>query len=198
MAIYHKETETFTDSKGQTTTETVEKEIYKDTEPDYIKIYTAVFFEFKQFPTQYKELFLQLAMRMSYCNSMDFENSQTVYVTGPNKKAIMDACGWSSVSSLTKGLKALCNCGAIRRVNRTVYQINPEFAGRGSWRYNSKLEQGGIKDIIAKFQFARNEVETQIIFDDSESDEDDQVYVAASESDMNVIASMSDDDVEQS
>ena len=177
----------------------VEKEIYKDTEPDYIKIYTSVFFEFKQFPTQYKELFLQLAIRMSYCNSMNFDGSQIVYVTGPNKENIMKACGWSSVSSLTKGLKALCNCGAIRRVNRTVYQINPEFAGRGSWRYNSKLDQGGIKDIITQFRFALNKVETQIIFDDSESDEDedDQVYVAASQSELDVIASMSSDDVEQ-
>ena len=129
-----------------------------------------MFFEFKQFPQQYKELFLQLAMRMSYCNSMKFDTSQIVYVTGPNKDDIMEACGWSSVSSLTKGLKALCNCGAIRRVNCTVYQINPEFASRGSWRYNKKLEQGGIKDIIAQFHFAAHEVNTQVIFEDVDED----------------------------
>lgn len=170
MAIYNKETETKTDSQGNITIKTTEKEIYSETEPDYIKIYTAMFFEFKQFPQQYRELFLQLAMRMSYSNSMKPDKSQIVYVTGPNRDEIMEVCGWKNVCSLSRGLKVLCDCGAIRKINRTVYQINPEFAGRGHWRYNAKLEQGGIKDITAYFKFASNSVDTQIDFIDIDED----------------------------
>lgn len=169
--MYWKETYTEKDEDGNILhQETTEKELCKDLEPEYIKIYTHMWFDFKRFPQQYRELFFQLAIKMSYCNAMDFEHSQIVFVTGPNRDDIMKACGWTNVSSLTKGLNALCNCGAIRRVSRGIYQINPEFAGKGSWRYNSKLDQGGIKNIIAEFNFALNKVRTRfnIEYDDEE------------------------------
>lgn len=176
-----------------------EKTIQRDQEPDYVKIYTAMFFEFKQFPTQYRELFLQMAVNMTYCNSDDLEGSQIVCVSGHIKKKIMNACGWNNDSSLARGLKKLCDCGAIRRVGKGEYQINPQFAGRGAWRYNNKLKQGGIKDLIANFQFASGSVQTSFIFnDEDEYDTPEQVtYVAATKSSDDVIASMSSDDVEQ-
>lgn len=202
MATIVKNTKTILDGNNNIIEQiTDEKAISKDTEPDYIKIYTAMFFEFKQFPTQYRELFLQLAMHMTYCNAEDLEGSQLVCVSGYIKKKIMIACGWTSESSLTKGLKALCKCGAIRRVARGQYQVNPEFAGRGAWRYNSKLKQGGLKDLVATFQFSDCSVQTDFIYNDDIDGYDipDRImYVAATKSSDDVNASMSDDDVEQS
>lgn len=79
-----------------------QKTIKKDQEPDYIKIYTRMWFDFKQFPTKYRELFLQLAIRMSYCNAIKPNQSQVVAVIGVIKDEIMEACGWKTVDPLTK------------------------------------------------------------------------------------------------
>lgn len=196
MAIIVTDTTTNLDKDGNLVDQIIqEKSIQKDQEPDYIKIYTAMFFEFKQFPTQYRELFLQLAMHMTYCNTEDLEGSQIVCVSGHVKKMIMEACGWINDSSLARGLKKLCDCGAIRRTGKGEYQINPQFAGKGAWRYNNKLKQGGIKDLVANFHFATGSVKTAFVFDDEIEDEynapDQVTYVAASPSEQEVIASMS-------
>lgn len=178
-----------------------ERTIQKEQEPDYIKLYTKIWFDFKQFPAKYRELFLQLAIRMSYCNASNPTKSQIVAVVGDLKDEIMEACGWKTVDPLTKGLKSLCDCGAIRRTRRGCYQINPEFAGKGPWKYNPKLAQGGVKDLITTFRFANGTVETDIYYADEIENcnaDEDNVYAAASPSELDVIASMSSDDVEQS
>lgn len=207
MAIVVKNTRVELDSDNQiVSTVTEEKSIKKDQEPNYIKIYTAMFFEFKQFPVQYRELFLQLAMHMTYCNSEDLDGSQLVCVSGHIKKSILSACGWNNDSSLARGLKKLCDCGAIRRVAKGQYQVNPEFAGKGAWKFDSKLKQGGIKDLIANFRFSDNSVNTAIIYNDEDTyGVPDQItytvnplYVAATQSELDVIATKSSDDVEQS
>ncbi len=62
------------------------------------------------------------------------------------------------------GLKALCDCGAIRKVNRGVYQINPSYAGRGTWKYNPSLKQGGIEKLVATFNFTEGTVDTNAVW----------------------------------
>lgn len=206
MAYNIKDTTRTIDGNGTLLEETQrERTVQKDQEPDYIKIYTSMWFDFKQFPAKYRELFLQLAIRMTYCNMANPQRSQIVAVIGDLKDEIMEACGWKTVDPLMKGLKSLCDCGAIKRTRRGCYQINPEFAGKGPWRYNPRLEQGGVKDLITTFRFANGTVETDIYYDDdayhTDDDDGDQVYAAASQSDLDVIASMSgkksSDDVEQ-
>lgn len=162
-----KETSTTLDCDGNVVQQEIsEKSIVKDTEPNYIKLYTSMWFDFYRFPQKYRELFIQLAIRMSYCDSNDLEHSQVVAVVGYIKKEIMQACGWKTADPLWKGLKNLCECGAIRKVDRGCYQINPSFAGRGTWRYNSKDKQGGIKDLVATFNFTERSVDTSFIFYD--------------------------------
>ena len=138
MAITKSETvtEIMTDEKGNVTEQTTIKETSFDKvqEPDYIKIYTNMWCEFKSVPVQYRNLFLALALRMSYCNKNDLEHSQLVYTGKPFSDELMKECGWTSYDSLMKGLKALCKSGAIKKIARGVYQINPEYAGRGGWQ----------------------------------------------------------------
>lgn len=165
MSTIISNTKQIVDDKGNVIIETVmEKAISKETEPDYIKIYTDMWFDFKRFPRKYRTLFLELAIRMSYCNNTI--RSQTVAVIGPVKDEIREACGWKTMSPLETGLGILCECGAIKRIARGCYQINPEFAGRGAWRYNPKTKNGGIKDLRATFNFAEDTVDTVITYDD--------------------------------
>ena len=143
----------------------------KNTEPDYIKIYTKMWCEFNQIPLRWRDLFFQLVIRMSYCNSTDLKHSQEVVVYGGISDEICQACGWKDKSNLRRGLKALCECGAIRKgAYRATYQINPNYASRGSWKYNSKLAQGGVEDLVAEFSFKDNEVKTKIVWADDGED----------------------------
>lgn len=161
-----------TEQDGMESTVIVEttKKLEKATEPDYIKLYTRMWCEFNGIPECHRALFLELATRMSYCNKSDLGTSQIVYTGEPNATAICQAIGWKQKDSLMKGLKALVNCGAIRKVNRAVYQINPSYAGRGEWKYNPKLDRGGVEDFIARFDLRKGTVETQIVWSTTEDE----------------------------
>ena len=146
--------------------------IQRNGEPDYIKIYTKMWCEFNQIPEKWHRLFLELATRMTYTNSSDLETSQTVVVYGATTEAIREACGWKDKSTLRKGLKALCECGAIRKTAfRATYQINPNYASRGEWKYNPRLQRGGVEDLVAKFSFRDGKVSTQILWADNGDDD---------------------------
>ena len=64
---------------------------------------------------------------------------------------VLKECGWSGDDALCKGLKALVNCGALRKIGRGIYQVNPRYAARGTWHYNSRKKQGGIENLLAAF-----------------------------------------------
>lgn len=164
--ISEKETIIKIDNEGNETQEIREttRTYDKLDEPEYIKIYTDMWCKFNGVPEAYVRLFLSLIARMSYCDATDLDNSQIVCTAKPFSTALMKECGWSSEVSLKKGLKALCDCNAIRRVNRGMYQVNPSFAGKGLWKYNPKYKQGGIVDLVATFDFVNKTVETKIEF----------------------------------
>ena len=136
----------------------------KNTEPDFIKIYTKMWCEFKGVPAIYRQLFLSIACRMSFCNKDDLEHSQIVHVTGSDRQAIMAECGWKDKSMVARGLQELCKCGALRKMERGVYQVNPQYAGRGLWKYNPNVHDGGIEDLVAKFNFKDGTNETEITY----------------------------------
>lgn len=163
-------TTTIIDSDGNQTSTTLEKtrKIELSTEPDYIKLYTAMWCEFNEIPLAYRPLFLELVTRMSYCDKGDLEHSQLVCTGGPFADSICKALHWTSKESLKKGLKALAQCNAIKRVGRGYYQINPNYAGRGEWKYNPRLDRGGIEDLVATFNFKDHTVKTNIVWADDD------------------------------
>lgn len=137
--------------------------IQRNMEPDYIKIYTKMWCEFNCIPIVYRELFLQLVTRMSYANASDLEGSQLVNTCKPWGDQIMKSLNWKK-AMFQRGLKSLCECGAIRKVGRGVYQINPSYAGKGEWKYNPRLERGGVEDLVTLFDFKSGTVKTKIVW----------------------------------
>lgn len=129
-------------------TDTVTKRIERVTEPDYIKLYTEAWSgkSGNPIPVGYRPLFLELVTRMSYCEADDHEHSQLVATGGIYQNDIMKALGLTNRDSLQKGLKALCDCNAIRRVQRGTYQINPKYAAKGQWKYNPRVSQSSLED----------------------------------------------------
>lgn len=174
---YKKEVHTHEDADGNITIDTKEISFRKVREPDYIKLYTKLWCEFNGIPDAFKNLFLELALRMSYCNAKDLDNSQIVYTGGTVAKDIMKKMGWTSKRMYQKGLNVLCECDAIRKVARAEYQINPSYAGRGGWKYNPRENQGGVEDLVARFSFKNKNVDTEIIWADDGSDsESNKMY----------------------
>lgn len=170
--IIKEEKHTREDADGNITVTTKETSYRKDSEPDYIKLYTKVWCEFNEIPVAYRNFFLELVQRMTYCNSENLENSQIVFTGTPVKEEIMHKVGWKSANMYQKALKKLCDCNAIKKVARSVYQINPSYAGKGAWKYNPREHQGGVKDLIAKFSFKDKLVHTEIIWADDGSDDE--------------------------
>lgn len=167
-------TTTQIDSEGNETSTTIEKtkKVEISTEPDYIKLYTNMWCEFNEIPGVHRPLFLELVCRMSYCDKGDLPHSQIVATGGPFADSICRSLGWTSHESLKKGLRALLKCNAIKRVGRGFYQINPSYAGRGEWKYNPRLDRGGIEDLVATFRFKDGEVKTEITWADDGEDSD--------------------------
>lgn len=148
-------------NESKTVTEKT-KAIEISNEPDFIKLYTKMWCEFNSIPVQWRELFLQLATRMSYCNKTNPEESQIVHTCEPTASVICKTLGWKQKDSLMKGLRALQKCNAIKKISRGVYQINPSYASRGEWKYNPRLERGGVEDLVATFDFRAGTVSTTI------------------------------------
>lgn len=163
-------TEIIIDEEGNSTERKTIKEKSirtKSEEPDYIKIYTGMWCEFMEIDPAWRNLFYALACRMTYANTTDPNGGQAVYTGKPFADAIMQECGWESVSMLRKGLQELCKKNAIRRLGRGVYQINPNYAGRGYWEYKAQYKQGGICDLVAKFNLRNKTVETTVVLSET-------------------------------
>ena len=153
------------DASGKVTKQsTKETAIVHSGEPDYIKIYTAMWLQFKQVSPSLTPLFLELVSRMSYADAKHPETSQTVYTGTPVSDQIMNALGWKK-RMYQRGLAQLADAGAIKRVARGVYQINPHYAGKGSWRYSEKYQRGGVADLVATFNFSDGTNTTHITWD---------------------------------
>lgn len=173
-----KEIRTFQDSEGNMTQTIVEctKKIEKSKEPDFVKLYTKVWCEFNEIPNQWRDLFLELIMRMTYADSTDLEHSQIVATGGMTKEAICKTLGWKP-NMYQKGLKALREAGAIKQKMKGFYQINPSYAGKGEWKYNPRLARGGIEDLKATFGFKNHTVDVEITWaDDGTNNKINQIY----------------------
>lgn len=169
----HKETNTVIDADGKETTTVKESTTKYEpcAEPDYIKLYTNMWCEFNQIPINWRPLFLELVAKMTYCDANDLKHSQIVQTGSIFGDAIKERLDIGQ-RQYQKGIKALVECGAIRKIEnrRGVYQVNPSYAGRGEWKYNPKLARGGVEDLIATFNFKEGTVDVDVVWGDDGKD----------------------------
>ena len=169
------------EENGEEVTTKTEKStsITRNDEPDYIKVYTNMWAEFNGVPAAYRDLFLQLAIRMTYCNADDLGNAQIVAVGGPVGEGIRKTLNIKE-RAYKYGLQALVKAGAIKSIRRGWYQINPTYAGKGEWKYNPKLQRGGVEQLVATFKITKDgtkTVDTAIIWaDNGEQTEFNHMY----------------------
>jgi hypothetical protein len=158
-----------TDAQGNITeTRVVDMTKIEKGEPPFIKLYCDSWMGMYNIPNAYKQLFLALAQNMSACDSANLKYSQLVSTGVPFADYYMRICGWKSIDSLKKGLQALCDCDAIRRVARGTYQVNPTFACKGRWLDGKGNETAfsGIKRFITEYDWVSGTVKTTITHND--------------------------------
>lgn len=148
-------------------TETI-RYIY-NSEPEYIKLYIKKIINDNRIPKRLFPLFIELAIRMTYCDASNMEASQTVNAGGLTKQAICERWEWKP-NTYQKMLRELCDCGAIYKTKaQGWYQINPEYASRGFWIYKPKSDCGGIDEFTRfyKMREAGKNIKTEIKFADT-------------------------------
>jgi hypothetical protein len=165
------------DANGNVTTSSKSRLVsIEKGEPPYIKLYYKAWMGIYDVPDAYKTLFLTMAKNMSPCICDDLDHSQLVNTAGIYTDIYLRACHWTSKDSLKKGLKALCDCNAIIRVGRGVYQVNPTFAAKGKW-LNGKVDAtafSGVREFTTSFDWANGTMQTTITT--SADDDDQDVY----------------------
>lgn len=156
----------------KTTRETT-AEIIPSDQGKYIKLYTNVWCEFNDIPIGWRPLFLELACNMQYPAFPDaakVEDLQLVNTIGIFGDKICNHLGIKR-NNMQKGLKALCDCNAIKRIDRGVYQINPSYAVIGA--YNSKGAKTVLNNLKASFDFLNGTSEITVGYDEETDDCED-------------------------
>lgn len=138
----------------------------KNTEEEYIKIYTKMICVFQDLPAECAPLMIALASLMSYANAEDTEHfgGQLVGITQLVREQIQQQLGISK-ATFFKHIKRLEDANIIRKVGGSrsaTWQVNPNYFGKGLWEFNPKYGYGGIKDLRATFNFADKTVKTEI------------------------------------
>lgn len=195
----YKEINTRIDENGNEQTTILEKTKKRErsTEPDYIKIYTNMWCQFNEIPDRARPLFMELATRMSYANQNSEYGGQLVSTGGPIQEEICKKLEITR-STYQRYLKDLRDCKAIRLVSRGYYQISPDYAGKGEWKYNPKLDRGGVEQLKATFEVnadGSKSWKADIVWADNgeptELNEDYRKMLNVTESDQAVLESIS-------
>lgn len=106
-------------------------------EASYMTIDTETWTKENEIPPHHRALFICLACHMGRHPSQSPEhkgvgNSQIVIVGPDEKDRICREMGWKCQQSFYKGIKALCDCGAITKIYSGIYEVNPKYAMFGS------------------------------------------------------------------
>lgn len=122
------------------------------TEPDYVKLYLDCMAVFKGLKTGVSPFLLELLNYMTYAKIEDKTGGQLITITKWHRKQIAEKLKISD-SLITKNLTQLVKANILKRLDRSVYQANPQVFGRGDWR--------DIQCLRATFDFVTKEIQLE-------------------------------------
>ena len=105
------------------------------TEPYYVKLYFEAWAAFKGKGPLNSDLLVRLLPYMTYASE-----GQRVVLNPAVKKQIARDMGWSGkdsrslLSRVNHELAKLGKTGVIRKIDRDIWEVNPEVIGRGDWK----------------------------------------------------------------
>lgn len=131
-------------------------------EPPFIKLYLDCLCDFKGLSKSLNPILLEFLKYMTYANTSDPNGGQIIYLNAALKRNIAAATG-KTVKRIEQAITDFVKTGVFARIATGTYQVNAELFGKGDWK--------DIKNIRATFDFAKGTVETEIV---KEQDEDEQ------------------------
>jgi hypothetical protein len=154
---------TVVDESGaiQISEETTESKRYINNEPEFVKIYHDKWRELtrsQKLSDKTKLIFISIVNRMCYCNTKELRTAQIIRIDSDERIEIMEECDISNEKVFYRHLKILIDCGVIRPAvdskgnkRRSIYQVNPFYAGKGHWHVRGLYPGFGICDLQAKW-----------------------------------------------
>lgn len=131
-------------------------------EPPFIKLYLDCLCDFKGLSKSLNPILLEFLKYMTYANTSDPNGGQIIYLNAALKRNIATATG-KTVKRIEQAITDFVKTGVFARIATGTYQVNAELFGKGDWK--------DIKNIRATFDFAKGTIETEIV---KEQDEDEQ------------------------
>ena len=131
-------------------------------EPPFIKLYLDCLCDFKGLSKSLNPILLEFLKYMTYANTSDPNGGQIIYLNAALKRNIAAATG-KTVKRIEQAITDFVKTGVFARIATGTYQVNAELFGKGDWK--------DIKNIRATFDFAKGTVETEIV---KEQNEDEQ------------------------
>ena len=109
---------------------------YIESEPEYIKMYLGDIIHLCSLPKSYLRVLIFLLRNVNFAND---EYPMCVLIPSGLKRKMMDRIGFSNIRSINNVLSDLAKVGILRRIENSVYQLNPHYFGRGNWKDIRKI-----------------------------------------------------------
>lgn len=110
----------------------------------YIRIDTESWQRDNKIPEEYRSFFICLACNMGNIDLYDFDadcfdTRQAVIMDRGLAERLCGEMGWSGMAQLRRGIRALCDCGAIRRAATGVYEVSKRYASLGARKARKRM-----------------------------------------------------------
>lgn len=104
-------------------------------EPPYVKVYLGSLDSLRTLPLYCWPVLLWLLQKAPYATQNPYFE-----IGSPTRAYIAEETG-VKISSVNHAVADLVKYGAILRVRRGLYQLNPQFFGRGEWKEIARLRE---------------------------------------------------------
>jgi len=137
QTIYEKTKEVVDVNGNVKLSQTVTKSILPR-EPEFVKIYLRTVLVISDLPTTLHPVLLKLLELMTYAGGKN--GGQIIVITQLQKKEICEELNIKP-STLAHAITDFVKTGILTRLERSNYQVNPYYFGKGDWKDIYKLQE---------------------------------------------------------
>lgn len=132
-------------------------------EPQYIKLYLEDILVLSDLSKTFSPLLSALLKRATNANK---KRGLCVSMTAFDREEILLEINWKKMQSLYNAMGTLCKRGILKKLGTGVYQFNPYFFGKGTWKdienIRAEWEYNCVagKTFSAKFTYKKSSKES--------------------------------------
>lgn len=132
----------------------------RTSEPNFIKLYLDHLAVFNGVPLNVNPILAEILRRTTYAD--DVSGGHQVVINRAIKKQIAQSLKCSE-SKINNAITVFVNKDYLRRLDRGLYEINPNYFGKGDW--------GNIRKLRANYDYVEHTVVTEVTADTLDEEE---------------------------